>query len=796
VAPGDSPPDARAVAAAFRSLLSSAEHPLLVPIHDAHWLDPASPAAIDFAIRRVKEPIGLLATRRPGSALDAVLAGTRPLALEPLSLAAIHHIVRNKLGTTAPRPLLTRVHETAGGNPFYALQVARATFAAEVPAGAPLPVPDDLSALLLERIESVAPETREVLLTVSAAATPTRPLLEALHGEVAQALEEGEDAGLLDDDDLVIRFAHPLYAAAMYSSVGHEHRRRVHAALATVVEATEEQARHLALSAVPPDEETAVRIHAAAREVGRRGAPIAAVDLLEHALRLGEESSKDKVSRLVDLGRYLHASGNSIRAGEVLQEIESWNEQTTDVQVDGLWTLGDAAYWTAGGKVPVDVCERLLEGLTDPLVRAAVLGKVASYLEHDMARGLELAETALALLEPLGDEADPRVVALALGMRARNRLALGLGLDRDSVERANQLYPTGETPRSYGQWLKYVDEFDESRRWLEDSYRYYEETGDDVSFPNVLQQLAMTECWAGNLSLAAEHAERACVLADEMEITGVGPYRIRAVVEAYRGNEPKVREIAQHLEDQGWQPAVLQHVQVALGLLELSLGNLEAADLHLRRAIELAEEMGQLEPGVHRVHGDAAEAAIALGDRARAEQIAELLDEHGRRTDHRWSAAVAARTRALLHADQGDFDAALEAIDEALAVHDRLPMPYELGRTLLAKGQIERRALHRRDARESLSRSEEIFEEIGAKLWAARVADELRRIPIRRAAGDELTDGERRVAQLVASGMTNKEVAHVLFISPKTVEANLSRVYGKLGISSRAELGARIATGS
>jgi DNA-binding NarL/FixJ family response regulator len=123
-------------------------------------------------------------------------------------------------------------------------------------------------------------------------------------------------------------------------------------------------------------------------------------------------------------------------------------------------------------------------------------------------------------------------------------------------------------------------------------------------------------------------------------------------------------------------------------------------------------------------------------------------------------------------------------------------MPYELGRTLLAKGQIERRALHRRDARESLSRSEEIFEEIGAKLWAARVADELRRIPIRRAAGDELTDGERRVAQLVASGMTNKEVAHVLFISPKTVEANLSRVYGKLGISSRAELGARIATGS
>jgi DNA-binding CsgD family transcriptional regulator len=193
------------------------------------------------------------------------------------------------------------------------------------------------------------------------------------------------------------------------------------------------------------------------------------------------------------------------------------------------------------------------------------------------------------------------------------------------------------------------------------------------------------------------------------------------------------------------------------------------------------------------VHGDAAEVALALGDEARAREIAELLEEHGRRTDHRWSAAVGARTRALLDAADGDFESALGAIDEALTIQERLSMPYELGRTYLVKGQIERRARHRREARESLERAQQIFEAMGAKLWAAKAADELKRIPIRRRAADDLTDSEERVAELAASGMTNKEVAQALFISPKTVEAALSRVYGKLGIRSRAELGARMA---
>jgi DNA-binding CsgD family transcriptional regulator/tetratricopeptide (TPR) repeat protein len=798
VSPGDSPPDARAIGAAFRSLLVSAaaERPVLVAVDDAQWLDSGSAAAIEFAARRLAGPVGLLATRRPGGALDSVQAGDTPLALRPLSLAAIHHIIRDELGSVTPRPLLARVHETAGGNPFYALQLARVALSADVPAGAPLPLPEDLSELLRRRVASVEPETHELLLTVAAAAAPTRTLLEQVHGEIGPALEEAEEARLVDAGDRDVRFVHPLYASAVYASVGNEHRRRVHARLAEAVDEAEEQARHLALAATPPDEQAAARIHEAARTVAARGTYAAAADLVEEAIRLGDDSSEAAVERKVDLGQYLYFSGNATQAFEALNGVENWAELPVQMQIDGLISLMDAVYWTAAGHAAVELGEQLLERVSEPQVRGIVHVKISSYLEFDMARALEHADAALELVEPLGDAADPKIVSSALGMQARSRLALGLGLDHGAIERAITLEPGGYVDRSYGQWLKYVDDFDGSRERLQKHLREYEETGEDVSIPNALQQLATTECWAGNLNAAARYAERACGAADEMEITAVGPYRIRAIVEAHRGNEEQVRLIAERLYGEGWDPTILQHLEIAMGLLEHSLGNHEAADPHLRAAIELAEAAGQLEPGVHRVHGDAAEVALALGDAARAREIAELLEEHGRRTDHRWSAAVGARTRALLLADEGDLDAALAAIGEALAIQEGLPMPYELGRTFLVKGQIERRARHRRESRASLEQARAIFEEIGAKLWAQRAADELKRIPIRRGASDELTGAEHRVAKLVATGLTNKEVAQALFVSPKTVEATLSRVYGKLGIRSRAELGARMAEGS
>jgi DNA-binding NarL/FixJ family response regulator len=125
--------------------------------------------------------------------------------------------------------------------------------------------------------------------------------------------------------------------------------------------------------------------------------------------------------------------------------------------------------------------------------------------------------------------------------------------------------------------------------------------------------------------------------------------------------------------------------------------------------------------------------------------------------------------------------------------HEQLAMPFERARTLLVKGVIERRARRRGQAKMSFERALEIFEHIGARLWAERARAELDRVGLRRTSGADLTEGERRVAELTAKGLANREVAAALFMSPKTVEANLSRAYRKLGIRSRAELGARMA---
>jgi DNA-binding CsgD family transcriptional regulator len=142
-------------------------------------------------------------------------------------------------------------------------------------------------------------------------------------------------------------------------------------------------------------------------------------------------------------------------------------------------------------------------------------------------------------------------------------------------------------------------------------------------------------------------------------------------------------------------------------------------------------------------------------------------------------------------AARGDLPGASTGADEALRQHDRLSLPFELGRTLLVKGAVERRAKRKRDARDTLTRALEIFDGLGAVNWAERTRDELARIGGRAASSVDLTPTEARVAELVAAGGTNRGVADALFVSVHPVEANLKRIYRKLGIRSRTELAAR-----
>ena len=186
---------------------------------------------------------------------------------------------------------------------------------------------------------------------------------------------------------------------------------------------------------------------------------------------------------------------------------------------------------------------------------------------------------------------------------------------------------------------------------------------------------------------------------------------------------------------------------------------------------------------------DAVEAMVGLRRHADAERLIAALEDNGKRLDRPWMLAIGTRCRSIWLAARGDVEAAARKAQDAMAEHDRLPMPFERARTQLLLGQLQRRQRQKESARATLREALQAFDAVGTPLWADRARAELARAEAAPTRDLALTPSERRVAELAASGMTNRDVASALFISPKTVEANLARIYRKLGIKTRAELG-------
>ncbi|WP_235674481.1 helix-turn-helix transcriptional regulator [Mycolicibacterium pulveris] len=179
---------------------------------------------------------------------------------------------------------------------------------------------------------------------------------------------------------------------------------------------------------------------------------------------------------------------------------------------------------------------------------------------------------------------------------------------------------------------------------------------------------------------------------------------------------------------------------------------------------------------------------INVDQLAEAETLIDRLERRGRLLERPRLLAVGGRCRSMPLAARGEVGAAAKAARQALVHHERLPMPLERARTQLVCGQLNRRQRRRNDASADINAALAVFDDLGCAPWGARARAELDRMTVRRGDGAQLTRSERRVAELVASGMTNREVGAELFISPKTVEANLSRIYRKLGIRSRTAL--------
>jgi DNA-binding CsgD family transcriptional regulator len=244
-------------------------------------------------------------------------------------------------------------------------------------------------------------------------------------------------------------------------------------------------------------------------------------------------------------------------------------------------------------------------------------------------------------------------------------------------------------------------------------------------------------------------------------------------------------EEAERASDLFWAGVLL----FTFGFVALTAGDDRAVDRALTRMAEHFDSIGMRDHPNDRSQPDHIEALVALGEPDRARLVLAWLEERGRMLPRLWISATLPRCRALVLAGDGKVVQALEALEQAPEVAG---LPFELARTLLVKGRLHRRAKHKRQAADALQQALDLFKRLGAPMWAERAGRELERVGLRHASSWELTETERRVAELAAVGRTNREVAQALFMSPKTVEANLARVYRKLAIKSRAELGARM----
>jgi DNA-binding NarL/FixJ family response regulator len=792
-------PGRRPVGTALLTIVSelAANGPVLIALDDTQWLDVPSSAAIEFALRRLGEQrVCLLASMRtegiPPTFVSALDHGrVHRLELGPLSVAALQRIVADRLGVAFPRPALIKLVGASKGNAFYALEIAR-LLAERDPAtwtGAPLPVPDDLRTLVQRRIARLPRRTRDELLRVAALARATTPLVDV------DVLAPAEAAGLVTIAlDGQTDFTHPLFASAVYGSASAQERARVHREIATVVDDAEERARHLALASDRPDEASALALEEAAQRARGRGAPDSAAGLVDLAIRLTPGDGDDRDRRRLALGEYLMLAGDFRRAAVVLKKLIG-TVDGGDLRARARLALAEIVFWHSGESAAAQIAEGAVRDAVDPLLRARCLAAVAMHAgTSNLPRAAEAARAAVELLSGR-TEVEPGLLSIALSARVRADLFLGEGFDREAAERARDLEresafpPAGVDTRvifKLGQWLRYVDDFDGARRHLAAAERAANDEGDESSLANILLNRTLLECWSGNWAAAAELGDRTQAV---LELTGTPPEPSnvwRAYVDAHYGRIEALRAAAEHAAG-ATEPIIRMLWHRTVGLAEIGAGEVAAADSHFGEALAVLAKTGFREPAVWRVDGDAIEAALAVGDIERAERLLTPFEASAARSRIPWSLAVSARCRGLLLAAKGQPDEAQHALARSLDEHGGSPVPFELARTLLAHGQILRRLKQKRLSRSSLERAATIFAELGAAPWTERARTELRRTAAR-AAPDDLSETELRIARLAASGLTNDAIASEVFVTRKTVEGNLSRAYRKLGIRSRAQL--------
>lgn len=816
-------PDQRTISVATATLLRglASERSLVLAIDDAQWLDDASAAILAYAIRRLADRGAgiLLAVRGQPDAPTLELTAGVPaeqrerLHVGPLPLAALHQLFLARFGTSFPRLVLVRIEEASGGNPFYALEIARevARSGAVVTPGERLPIPDyTLGALVEARIGAVPPATRAALLLAAVAAEPTIDTLRRADPGAPAALDPALRSGIAAVDRQAIRFAHPLLAQAVISLASPDELRRVHATLARTATSDDARARHLGGATEGRHENVAAALEAAAAASRDRGATLDAASLYERACELTPEPHADQaIRRALLAAECLFIDVSEIVQADTILETVIAKAPPGPARAEALSLRAIIRYYHGQTPDAVRLGEQALaEAGGDPLLRAMVLGRAAFLvMQVDLERGNGLAAEAIGLLEGEGapPEVEPDLLANVLLLHASSELGLVRGLLTDEIDRGTALITEagrswehdGADGIAYG-LARQLDDVDRAIEMTERLIRAKSGPGGDDPFN--LVSLSGLQVLRGDWPAARRSAEAA----DEgygREGADVFPsWRLRglALVAAYEGQVAAATRLASEgleLAFASGDLALEVYHRHILGFVALSTGDVHEADVQLTAAERAATASGTLHPGRFKLDGDRVEAALAIGDVDRAAAIIDGLEHAERVAPTPWTLAIAARGRGLLQAARGDADGALDSLARALVAHERLPMPFERARTLLALGQLHRRRKEKRLADGRLREALAVFETLGAPLWADRATAELARVGLRPRASHDLTETERRVAELAATGLSSRQIAERAFLAPKTVGNVLGRVYEKLGIHSRAELGARMGEG-
>jgi DNA-binding CsgD family transcriptional regulator len=815
------PPDPHAIGVALRGALRALAEPspLVVAVDDVQWLDDASAAALAYAARRLRtERIGLLLARRSSEESSVVAELRRSLAdrieeieVRPFDPGGLHRVIQRHLEVNLPRPLLAEVHEASGGNPFYALEIVRTLrrTGATVEAGSRLPVPESLHDLVHGRLLALPLESRDFLLAAAAHAHPTISITEAASGV-------GRDVGLtpalegrvVELDGQRIRFAHPLLAAGAYETADPLHRAEIHARLAELLEDPEARAWQLAASIDEPDEAVASVLEDAGWHARARGAPRPAALLLDRARELTPADRVGEANRRAVDAAYLHyESGDSPRAETQLRHVIE-RLGPGKGRANAVMRLARVRAYEALDEAVALFLQAVEEAEGDREILATAHEGVATCLWRLYERldeALEHADVAAKLALELGNEA---LAGEALGTRLQAELLLGRETAGETAALALTLQPAADDLRVLAQprasvamdYLDCTGELERARDELTALLRRASELGDESSPPFVLAHLSQVECDLGELESAVERALAGQEAAEQSGQRTILTLNLacESLAEARRGRELLARAAAlralELVPETGARQAELV-ATCALGHLELALGDAGATVERIEPLLAFVRKEAIAEPAEIVFVVDYVEALIELG---RGEETAELLawyEGNARRLERASAVAACARCRGLLAASEGRVDAALAAYEEALEWHSRVELPLERGRTLLALGATLRRAKRRREARATLEEALAVFERIGAALWAERARAELKRISGRAPAPGALTPAEERVAALVAEGKTNREVAAALFLSERTVEGHLSRVFAKLGIRHRTEISPALARG-